>query len=127
MIVISMIQRLSHSLYPFPPGFDPGDRGALAARMRSAPSGALIMVLMSYIAGSFAGGLITALIAGTDKVKMAMITGLFFLVAGIANLVLMPGHPVWFMILTVLIYLPMAWIGGKAGQRFSGSGKMPDR
>ena len=48
---------------------------------------------------------------------MAAVLGLLFLLAGIANLMMIP-HPVWFAVMDVLLYLPMAltgsWLAGKA-------------
>lgn len=120
-LVIYMIESATRMLYPLPPDLDLQDRAAMEILIKAMPVGALLMVLLAYAAGSFSGGMIAALIARNGKVKCSLITGLFFLVGGVFNFLAIP-HPLWFAIISLVVYLPMAGLGGFAGERFSGAG-----
>jgi hypothetical protein len=69
------------------------------------------MILLAYAAGSFAGGLVASLIAGIQQPKAAVIVGSILLVAGIMNIVSIPGHPLWFIIVGCLLYIPFSYLG----------------
>ena len=56
VIVIMAVQAVNGWLFPPPPGTDLADPDALAALMAQMPLAALLMVELSYAAGSFAGG-----------------------------------------------------------------------
>lgn len=77
-----------------------------------------LMPFLAHAIGTLAGAFITAKIAATNKLFMALIIGLFFLGGGIWSAVSLQG-PTWFLILDlVFAYLPMAWLGWKlAGVR----------
>jgi hypothetical protein len=54
-----------------------------------------------------------------NGMRSSLIVGGFFLLGGIANVLMLPS-PVWFSITDVVgAYLPMAYLGGKAGSRAS--------
>ena len=60
VVVVSIVQMVSHQMYPPPPGFDFEDREALAQLIAEAPLGALLMVLLSYALGTMVGAFVAA-------------------------------------------------------------------
>jgi hypothetical protein len=56
------------------------------------------------------GALLTAFIASTRKMLFAMIIGVFFLVGGVGNIMILPS-PLWFTLVDLIgAYLPMAFL-----------------
>lgn len=67
---------------------------------------------LAHAAGTFAGALLTALIAVSHKMKLAFVIGFLFLAGGIANVMILPS-PLWFTMVDLIgAYLPMAYLGG---------------
>ena len=90
--------------YPLPEGVNMNDMTAISAYIKIAPSGALLMVMLAHIGGTFMAGMSSSLLS--KKMYVAYILGGFFTVMGIWNLYLLP-HPMWFN-LEVILYLPAA-------------------
>lgn len=71
-----------------------------------------IMPFFAHALGTLAGAIVAALIAANRKMIFALVIGGFFLIGGVANILMLPS-PIWFTILDLtLAYLPMAWLGG---------------
>jgi len=70
----------------------------------------LLFVLAAWAVGSFGGAAMAAFIARRAPIMHGLIVGGILLAAGVANLVAFP-HPLWFTIVGVLEFLPMAWLG----------------
>lgn len=110
--------RLGHALVPIA-GVDPNDMEAYAAVMPSLGFEHLVFPLLAHALGTLVGATIAALIAANHKMKFALGIGALFLCGGIA-VNYMFGGPTWFSITDILLaYIPMAWIGGKIGEKFS--------
>jgi hypothetical protein len=112
--VVFLVESLGHRVFPPPAGLNPSDPESIRAAMAKLPIGALLAVLVAWIAGSFAGGWLAALIA--RRVVPALIVGFLILAASAVNLIMIP-HPVWFAIAGLLVILPAAWLGGKVATR----------
>ena len=56
------------------------------------------------------------LVAISEKLRDSIIVGLALLGFGIVNLVMIT-HPLWFIVVSVLIYIPCAYWGGKVRVR----------
>jgi hypothetical protein len=109
-IVIFLLEVVGHQVYPFPPGLDPNNHQALAEFMKTAPIGAWLFVLLAYAAGSFVAGA-----SGTRigrKPWIGWINGGLMMVLGGIGLTMVP-HPVWFMVVSLSLYLPCAWLGAR--------------
>ena len=70
---------------------------------------------MAHALGTFMGALLTAKIAVSRKMLFAMIIGVFFLAGGIANVLMLPS-PLWFTIVDLTVYLPMAFLAARLVQ-----------
>ncbi len=115
VFLIALIQASSVVLYPPPPGADLSDKDVLRDYIQSRPMGALILVLVAYAAGSFAGAATAAAVGRDEPRRVAITVGSLLLIAGILNLLQQP-HPIWFAVASMLVYLPSAWLGGRLGE-----------
>ena len=77
----------------------------------------LLSPFMAHALPSIIGGLLAALIAANRKMTVALVVGGLHMIGGIAAAFMIPA-PAWFVVLDLAVaYLPMAWIGGKLGDR----------
>ena len=116
IVLIMAVQALGLRLYPLPPDTDLADPEALARVVRDAPVGALLMVELSYAAGSLAAGMVVGLLSGRAYLPAGVIGGLLT-VAGLANLAAVP-HPAWFAVVSTVTYLPGTMLGVLAVRRW---------
>lgn len=114
--LIAAVQAAGVRLYPPPPGTDFTDPDALAALMAQMPLGALLMVELSYAAGSLAGGAVVHLVVRKRTTGPLLVVGWLLTLAGVANLAAAP-HPLWFAALSTVTYLPCVFLGGAAAAR----------
>ncbi len=113
VLLIMAVQALSIRLYPPPTGVDFADPEALARLMDQLPIGSLLMVELSYIAGSLGGGIAVSLVMRNREYRLAAIVGALLTVAGFANLAAIP-HPTWFAVVTTITYIPCSLLGALA-------------
>lgn len=114
--VIMVVQALNVRLYPPPAGFDFANPDALAALMAQMPLGALLMVELSYAAGSLAGGAVVHLVVRNRTTGPLIVVGWLLTLAGVANLAAVP-HPLWFAVLSTVTYVPCVFLGTAAVAR----------
>ena len=112
-VVISLVQFLSHTLFPLPQGFDfYGDpemvRNAITLPM-------MLMLELSYILGSFVGGFVIGKYGATHKLEYAGFLGALFTLVNVFNILAIP-HPVWLIVLTSLTFVPMTLFGCMVAQ-----------
>jgi hypothetical protein len=109
-IVIFLLENLWKVIYPPPANLNLEDKAVWSELMKTMPMGALWCLILGYAAGSFAGGLVAAKVA--VNVRVSIVVGAILMVGGIANLVMIE-HPLWFIIVSNLVYIPFAYLGGK--------------
>lgn len=119
-LAVLLVEGLSLLFYPFPSGLDMTDAQAMQRYVENLPAGALVLVLMAHIAGSFAGAFACAAVVRHRWTTGSLLIGTLLLVGGLVNLVRIP-HPVWFAIADVIVYIPFSLLGGSAGLRLFGS------
>ncbi len=107
---------MSGSVIPLPEGVDPTSVDSLIANMHLFEPKNFLMPFLAHAIGTLFGAYIAGIIAATNKMKMALIVGVLFLIGGIMNVVSLPA-PMWFNITDIaLAYIPMGWLGGKLAQ-----------
>ncbi|MCI0691234.1 hypothetical protein L0337_04405 [candidate division KSB1 bacterium] len=117
-IVVFVVEWISSLIYPLPAGLDMADKEAMKAYVAALPIGALLFVLLAYVLGGLTGGWLAAKIARDSQIRLSLIVGGVLLLFGIINLVTIP-HPLWFAVLSVLVFLPAAYLGGKLGAKLA--------
>lgn len=104
---------ISSSIIPPPDGVDVTSMESLKASMHLFEPKHFIFPFLAHAVGTFVGALVTALLAASHRMKLALLIGLFFLVGGIINLFMLPS-PTWFAVLDIAVaYKPTAWLAGK--------------
>lgn len=70
------------------------------------------MPFLAHAIGTLAGAILTALLAKKPLKPIApLLIGVFFMIGGILNILILPS-PLWFSMTDLVIaYLPMAWLG----------------
>ena len=88
------------------------DRDVVRDILAHAPLGAFLVVLFGWSLGSVAGGFVAAWIASRSPVRHAMILGGLLTLAGIANNLMIPP-PLWFCVVSLVVFIPAAYAGGR--------------
>jgi hypothetical protein len=110
MIIIMLFELLSNSVHPFPKDLDLNNKFLLKEYMSTLPLSVFAIVLSGYIIASFIAGVIIKYISPKSGKIVPLITGIILTSASIVNLYLIP-HPLWFIIINVILCIPMALIG----------------
>lgn len=109
-ITVAAVQWLGHSIYPPPPGIDPGDHDAMVALISQMPKMALGMVLVAYAFGTFLGAFTASTISRAHKRGVAIVLGVVMLALVALNFSVIP-HPAWMVVAGLAIPLPFALLG----------------
>ncbi len=109
-VIVWIVEKLGQTIYPFPEDLDPSDYEAIKEYIKTAPLGAMLMVILAHFMGAFTSGIVATKIGKTNQMRLAIISGSIFTVFGIMNLLMIPG-PVWFAIVDTICYVPAALIG----------------
>lgn len=112
-IFVTLFEWIGHQIYPIPANINQSDMASLGEYVKTAPTGALIAVLLAQSAGSFFGGLVTSLIAVAKKVTAWIYAVLALIMAGLTTFLL--PHPIWFNVIALLLPIPLALLGSRAG------------
>lgn len=104
---------LSSSIIPPPEGADLTTEAGLKASMHLMQPKHFIMPFLAHALGTLTGAFVTAIIALSHKMNLALAIGVLFLAGGISMVFMLPS-PTWFTLLDLIgAYLPMAYLGGK--------------
>jgi len=95
---------------------DVTDREALREVVASAPVGSLLVVILGWLLGSTAGGYVAARIGASAPERHALALGVLLTLAGILNNLLVPPPP-WMWVISLLLFVPAAWLGARLAQR----------
>lgn len=110
-VVISLVHGIGHSLFSVDPD-EFSQNPTMSEVMEDVPAGALLFVLLAYLLGSFISGLVATLVMERKTLQQAITCGIIFTVLGLINLFMIP-HPIWFIIISLISYVPLAWLGGR--------------
>ena len=110
-VVNMLIIMVSGSIIPPPEGGDITTMEGLKATMHLFEPQNFIFPFLAHALGTLVGAFVAAKISASRKMLMALIVGLFFLIGGTINIVLL-GGPMWFTALDIIVaYMPMAYLG----------------
>ena len=104
---------ISGAIIPPPAGADVSTSEGLKATMHLFEPKHFIFPFLAHALGTFAGALVTAYFASTNKMRLAFVIGFFFLAGGIASIMMLPS-PTWFTVLDLVVaYIPMSYLAAK--------------
>lgn len=110
-VVNMLIIMVSGSIIPPPESGDITTMEGLKASIHFFEPKHFIFPFLAHALGTLVGAFVAAKIAASRKMLMALIVGLFFLIGGTINIVLL-GGPMWFTALDIIVaYMPMAYLG----------------
>ena len=72
-----------------------------------------IIPFIAHALHAFIGSIIACKIATNNKMRLAMVVGLFVFLGGLMNVISLPS-PMWFNVLDLVVaYFPMAYLGAR--------------
>jgi len=113
-LLVAGAEGIAHKIYPPPPGTNMQDMAQVKAFVATLPLSVMLIVLTGWLIATFVATWLAARIAGTPI--PGYIVGALLLCAGIANAFIIP-QPVWFSIVSIMIYIGATWVGARAGAR----------
>lgn len=117
MLVITAIESMIPMVYPLPP-FDPNDPAALHAALAALPTPAFVILVLGWAFGALASGVLAARLARKFEtgvpLRHALAVGVVQTVGAVANFAMLP-HPTWVLVVGLVVFVPMALLGGKIG------------
>jgi pimeloyl-ACP methyl ester carboxylesterase len=111
--LVASAEAVVHVLYPPPPGTNMDDFEQVKKFVAALPLTALVLVLAGWLIGTFVATWLAAKIA-RDPIS-AYIVGALLLAGGVFNAIKIP-QPVWFSIVSFVIYIGATWVGARAGK-----------
>jgi hypothetical protein len=108
---------ISGSIIPPPEGFDLTTEEGLKGAMKIMEPKHFLMPFLAHAFGTLIGAFLTALIAVTNKIRLALLIGLAFFIGGTLMVIMLPS-PLWFTVVDLgFAYIPMAYIGARLALR----------
>jgi len=105
------------ALIPPPAGVDVSNVESIKASIHLFEAKHFVFPFLAHAVGTLIGALVASLIAGSNRMLLAMIVGAFNLLGGIVASFLIPA-PAWFIALDLIAaYIPMAWLGWKLSRK----------
>lgn len=117
--VMMIVEMLNSYILPRPSADILTDPAKLREYMANGPTMAYVVVLVGYFLGSFIGGFIVKNMSRRESpgIAMPVLIGVILTLLGIANFLMLPGQPAWFMVIALLIFIPSALLGNKFAGR----------
>lgn len=116
-----MLVVVGPTIIPPPAGVDVTDPDAIRHSIDLFEAKHFVFPFLAHSIGTLFGALVAYLVAASYKKTIVLVIGALFLFGGIAASLMIPA-PVWFIVLDLVVaYIPMAWLGGRIGDRLSGS------
>lgn len=112
IITIGIIEAFGHFFYPIPKGFDFNNQLLLESFINELPIPALLIVIIAHSLGAFIGSLVSNYISKSVG-QIGLLTSIIFLIFTIVNILMVPFHPLWFVISDILFTFIGGWIAFK--------------
>jgi hypothetical protein len=114
-LVNMALVNIGPKIVPLPEGADVSSMEKLAESMALFTPINFLFPFLGHALGTLAGAIITAKLAASHHMKLALGIGAFFLLGGITAIKML-GGPMWFNVADlVLAYIPMGYLGGLLG------------
>ena len=113
-VAIMLIVEMGNSMVIMPPSDAVmKDPVALREYMANGPVTAYVIVLIGYILASFVGGFIVTKMSRRESpgLTLPIIIGVLLTLGMVANILMLPGQPLWFVIIGLLIFIPITLLG----------------
>ncbi|MBP7415823.1 MAG: hypothetical protein WBC19_04555 [Pyrinomonadaceae bacterium] len=111
---IMMIVEMVNTLVVMPPSAEiMEDSVRLRDFMAHVPPLGYVIVLIGYFLASFAGGFIVTKMSRqvSQGITLPVIVGTILTLGMIGNIFMLPGQPIWFIIIGLLMFVPVTLFG----------------
>lgn len=119
-VVFSVLQAFNVVILPKPEGFDPNSQSYWKEFVSQMPAYGFFMLGLSHMIATFVGGIVLGRIAHDKSLVFPVGMGILLMLLWTANIVVIP-HPLWFVVLIYLVYVPSAVFGFQTGSALRGS------
>lgn len=120
MIVQAFVEKAIHGLYPPSAGMELHKVELVKAYLQQLPTTAYVYILVNYAVCAALGGVVATLLAGrVDGVSKTstLVVGALMAIAGIINVMSLPFQPLWFSVVSILLPVPLSFIGYKLSSK----------
>lgn len=107
---------IDNRLFPYPTDISPDDISAMKEYFRHLPTSSFVLTLVFNALTVVGATFVAVKVAASQQRNLALGIGLFLLVMGLIRLVMLP-HPVWFVIVDMCLYIPMAGLGYRLSKK----------
>ncbi len=110
-MTVAFVDICGHWLYPPDGLLDPEDPSTYQHYLDSAPLGALIFIVLAQVLGMFIVAYVSTKVAPVGNNIPFIISSILFILAMIANFVMLPFHPLWVMMASFIGAATAAYFG----------------
>ncbi|MGD9629846.1 MAG: hypothetical protein AB7V18_11435 [Pyrinomonadaceae bacterium] len=114
-ILVTLVQVISGLVYGMPRPETMNDPELMRGFVAGLPTGAFILLLLSYIVGSFGSGFVMRKISKWDSQLLPLAMGLIGTATWAYTITQIP-HPIWVSVLGFMTYIPFTLIGHRAAR-----------
>lgn len=101
-------------LIPPPEGFNLNTMDGLKAAVPFLEAKHYLFPFFAHAIGTLISAVLITRFLKTQQFVFAMMAGVLFLIAGISMVIMLPGTPIWFILVDLIgAYIPMAYLGNK--------------
>ncbi len=111
-LIIGTIEATGHFFYPIPTNFNFEDENLLKSFIGNLPPLALVIVIIAHSLGTFFGSLIGNVL-GKSIGQIGLLISSIFLIIVIINILIVPYHPIWFVIADIMFTFIGGWLAFK--------------
>jgi hypothetical protein len=103
-----------------PKGFDLNTAEGLQAAMPHMGPEHFLFPFLAHAIGTLISALLISRFLKSQQFVFSMMAGILFLMAGVAMVIMLPGTPIWFILVDLIgAYIPMAYLGYKLVKKSS--------
>jgi uncharacterized protein YacL len=111
-LVVYIGESVLNGILPTSTDINLSDKAALKNYIQGLPAHYFVFLLLTWAFSSFLGGFVTGKFAKSNWKRACLTTGGILMIGNIANFIMIP-HPIWVNIISVIMYLPLSYLGGK--------------
>lgn len=105
---------LGTNLIPPPEGCNLNTMDGLKAAVPFLEAKHYLFPFFAHAIGTLISAVLITRFLKTQQFVFAMMAGVLFLIAGISMIIILPGTPIWFILVDLIgAYIPMAYLGYK--------------
>ena len=111
---------LGTTLIPPPEGCNLNTMDGLKAAVPFLEAKHYLFPFLAHAIGTLISAVLITRFLKSQQFVFAMMAGILFLMAGVAMVIMLPGTPIWFILVDLIgAYIPMAYLGNKLVKKSS--------